>query len=123
MVRNCAVHFETNYGGRFRLLNNAENPFNMGYDLELHTSPELAPDAVSCYLTIISDLRWMMELGINDIITEGSLLSSHVVLPREGNLKVAMHVMAHVGQKYKSRLVYDPLYPEIDHSVFKKCYW
>ena len=31
--------------------------------------------------------------------------------------------MAHVGQRYNSRLVYGPLYPEIDHDVFKKCDW
>ena len=31
----------------------AENPFKMGYDLELDTSPELDPDAVSSYLIII----------------------------------------------------------------------
>ena len=34
---------------------------------------------------------------------------------------MAVHVMAHVGQRYNSRLVYDPSYPEIDYSVFKKC--
>ena len=31
--------------------------------------------------------------------------------------------MAYVGQKYKARLVYNCLYPEIDHSVFKECDW
>ena len=31
--------------------------------------------------------------------------------------------MAHVGQRYNSRLVYDPWNPEIDHSIFKKCDW
>ena len=31
--------------------------------------------------------------------------------------------MAHVGQKYNSRLVHNPLYPEIDHSVFEECDW
>ena len=34
-----------------------------------------------------------------------------------------MHVMAHVGQRYNSRLMYDPIYLEIDHSVFKECDW
>ena len=65
----------------------------------------------------------MIELRRIDIITEVLLLSSHVALPREGHLEAAVHVMAHVGQKYNSRLVYDPLYPEIDHSVFKNCDW
>ena len=41
----------------------AENPFKMGHDQELDTSPELDPDAVSHYLTIIGILRWMVELG------------------------------------------------------------
>ena len=31
-----------------------------------------------------------------------------------------MHVLAHVGQKYNFRLVYDPSNPETDHSVFKE---
>ena len=56
-------------------------------------------------------------------MTKVSLLSSYIALPREGHLDAAVHVMAHVGQKYNSRLVYDPSYPEIDHSIFKKCDW
>ena len=102
----------------------AENPFEMGYDQELHTSSELDPDAASYYLTIIGILRWMIELGRINIITEVLILSSYVALPREGHLEAALyvvvHVMPHVGQKYNSRLVYDPLYPEINHSSFKE---
>ena len=58
-----------------------------------------------------------------DIITKVSLLSSHVGLPKDGHLEAAVHIMAHDGQRYNSRLVYDSPYSEIDHSVFKKCYW
>ena len=65
----------------------------------------------------------MIELGRIDIITQVSLLSSHVALPGEGHLEAAVHDMAHVGQRYNSRLVYDLSYPEIDHSVLKKCDW
>ena len=65
----------------------------------------------------------MIELRIIDIITKVSLFSSHIALPREVHLEAAVHVMAHVGQKYNSRLVYDPLYPEINHSSFKECDW
>ena len=101
----------------------AENPFKMSYDPELDTSPELDPDAASYYLTIIGILRWMIELGRIDIITKVLLLSSHAALPREGHLEGAVHVMAHIDQRYNSRLLYDPSYLEIDHSVFKECYW
>ena len=65
----------------------------------------------------------MIKLGRMDIITKVLLLSSHVALPREGHLDTAVHLIAHDGQRYNSRLVYDPSYPEIDHSVFKKCDW
>ena len=100
----------------------AESPFEMGYDPELDTSPELDPDAASYNLTIIGILRWMIELGRIDIITKVSLLSSHVALLREGHLDAAVHVMAYDGQRYNSRLVYDP-FLEIYQSVFKKCDW
>ena len=85
-----------------------ENPFKMGYNPELDTSPELDPGAVSYHLTILGVLRWMIELERINIITEVLLLSSHTALPREGPLEAAVHVMAHVGQRYNSRLVYDP---------------
>ena len=57
----------------------------MGYDPVLDTSPELVADTSSYYVTIIGILRQMIDLGRIDIITELSLLSSHVALPREGH--------------------------------------
>ena len=101
-VRNCAVHLSSNYGGKYRMPKKAENPFKMGYDPELDTSPELDPDAVSYYLTVIAILRWMIKLERIKKIMEVLLLLSHVVLPREGHLDAAVHVMAHVGQRYNS---------------------
>ena len=92
----------------------------MGYDLELDTCPELDPSAASHYLTIAGILIWMIELGRIDKVTKLSLLLPHVALPREGHLEALVHNMAHVGQKYNSRLVYDPLYPGINQSSFKK---
>ena len=41
----------------------AKNPFKMGYDPELDTCPELDHNTASFYLTIISILRWVFELG------------------------------------------------------------
>ena len=54
--RNNAVHVAENYDGRFRLPKKAENPFMIGYDPELDTSPELNLDAASYYLTAIGIL-------------------------------------------------------------------
>ena len=80
----------------------------MSHDPELDTSPEL--DADTALLSIISILRWMIKLGRINIITKASSLSSHVALPREGHLEAAVHVMAYVGKRRNSRLVFDPLY-------------
>ena len=70
----------------------------------------------------------MIELGRIDTIIKVSLLLSHLALPRKGHLDAAAHVMAYVGQRHNSRLLYDPKYPEINYSVFMKCdcsefYW
>ena len=89
----------------------------MGYNTQLNMIPEIDQGADSHYLSIISTLRWMIKLRRIIIITKGSLLSSHVALPREGHLDVAVHVMAHVGKRCNSRLVNDSLYPEIDHCL------
>ena len=61
----------------------AENSFKLGYVPELDTSSELDPDTASYYLIIMGVLRWMIELGRINIITEVSSLSSHVALPKE----------------------------------------
>ena len=38
-----------------------DNQFEIGYDPELVTSPELGPDAASYSLNIIASLRWMIK--------------------------------------------------------------
>ena len=65
----------------------------------------------------------MPELGWINKITKVSLLPSHLALPREGHLEAAVHLMVYDGQKYNSRLLYDPTYPDIDYSGFKNCDW
>ena len=67
------AHSSTKYGGKYKMHKKAENPLKMGCDPDLDISPELDPNAASYYLTIIGILRWMVELGRIDIITEVSL--------------------------------------------------
>ena len=63
----------------------------------------------------------MTEFGRIDVTAKMPLLSSHLELPKERHLVVAVHIMTYVGQKYNSILVYDPSYQDLDHNVFKKC--
>ena len=86
-------------------------------------SLELESDKGSYFQSIVGTLRWMTELRSIDIITKVSSSSSHLALPREGHLNATAHVIANIGQKYNSRLVYILKYPEIDYSVFRKCDW
>ena len=101
----------------------AANPFKMGYEPELDTTPELNPELASYYMSQIGVLRWIVEIGRIDIATEVSLLSSHMAMPREGHLEALLHVFAHIRQKHNSRIAYDPSYPRIDQSMFKQYDW
>jgi hypothetical protein len=95
----------------------------MSYEPELDESTPLDPDAASYFQSIIGVMQWMIEIGRIDIATEVSLLSSNLAYPQEGHLEAALHVMAYLKAKHNSRLVFDPSYPDIDHSSFHQCDW
>jgi hypothetical protein len=65
----------------------------------------------------------MVEIGRVDIITDVSELSSHLALPREGHLEAVFHMFAYLKKKHNAHVVFDPMYPELDMSVFKECDW
>jgi hypothetical protein len=65
----------------------------------------------------------MVELGQVDLITEVWRLASHLACPREGHLEAVYSIFAYLDNKHNSRMVFDPTYPEIDMSAFKKCDW
>ena len=101
----------------------ASAPFATGYRPDLDTSPELDAEQASYYQSQIGVLRWCVEIGRIDIITEVSLLSSHLALPRKGHLEAVFHCFAYVEKKHNSRVIFDPTYPEIDMRDFKECDW
>ena len=70
----------------------ADNPFVSGHFLELDVSPILGPEEAPYYHSLIGVMRWMIEIGRIDIITEVSLLSSYSAVPRQGHLEAALHI-------------------------------
>ena len=44
-------------------------------------------------------------------------------MPRQGHLEAVLHIMGYLKFGPKSRLVFDPSYPNIDHSYFLDCDW
>ena len=65
----------------------------------------------------------MVEILPIDIATEISLLSQHLVMPREGHLEADIHDMSHLNLKHNSRLVFDPTYPTLDVCDFDQYDW
>ena len=121
-VRNVEDFVGKHMPGK-RLPARAATPFERDYRPELDTTPELSDERANFYQAQIGVLRWMVELGRIDIITEVSLLASHLALPREGHLDAVLRIYGYLKKKHNSRLVLDPTYPDIDMSVFKRCDW
>ena len=65
----------------------------------------------------------MCELGQVDICTEVSMLSLYSTMPREGHLEVALHVFSYLKSKSNSRLIFDPMEPDLGDSNFVECDW
>ncbi len=98
-------------------------PFPLNYAPELDVSPELKSDHAAFYQTQVGVLRWCVELGRVDIITEVSELASYLTLPREGHLEAVFHLFNYLDKRHNARIVFDPSYPVVDMSSFKECDW
>ena len=121
-VRNIEKYMMDNLEGR-KLGKKASAPFPAGYDILLDTTPTLGPVLASFYQSQVGILRWIVELGRVDIVTEASLLASQLALPREGHLEAVFHLFLYLRNKHNSCMAFDPTYPEIDMSDFKVCDW
>ena len=121
-VANVVEHLESKGQGHM-MPKRAPTPFKGGYQPELDVSPELDSESATYYQSQIGILRWLCELGRIDIITEVSMLASHLALPREGHLEAVYHVFGYLRVKHNARMCFDPTYPEIDMGSFKECDW
>jgi hypothetical protein len=77
-------------------------------------SPELDPIRANFYQSQIGILLWCVELGRTDIITEVSMMCTHLCVPREGHLEDVFHVFVYMGLHHNARVVFDPTYPSVD---------
>ena len=121
-VKNVESYIAKTYNGR-KLLKRAPTPFENEYAPEMDTTPNLRCVEANYYQSLVGVLRWMVELGRIDIITETSLLASQTAMPREGHLDAMLRTFAYLKHKHNSRMVFDPTYPEIDMNDFKECDW
>jgi hypothetical protein len=64
-----------------------------------------------------------VEVGGIDIITEVSMLSTYLCLPREVHLEAVFHVVAYLGLHHNAIVVFDPTYPAVDMGTFIRTDW
>ena len=91
-----------------------KTPVKSEYRPELDISQELKVDGVQYYMELIGVLRWAVEIGGVDILYETSIMSTHLSLPRVGNLEHMFHVFGHLKEKPKRKITFDPDHPFID---------
>jgi len=103
-----------------KLRNRMDRPLPIAYRPEVDVSPLLDSVLTTRFQNGLGVLRWIVELGRIDIMTEVSMLSSHNAMPREGHLEGIYHIFSYLKGHENSKLVFDPAYPEIDDRRFKK---
>jgi hypothetical protein len=122
-----AVHnvqdYVTALPGDHKLLKKVYGPFSGGCKPEVDESPELDPTRANFYQSQIGRLRWCVELGRIDIITEVSMMSTYLYFPSEGHLEAVSHVCSYLGLYHNARVLIDPTYPSVDMDTFIKNDW
>jgi hypothetical protein len=102
--------------GDHKLLKKSYGPFVGGHRPEIDDIPELEPTRANFYQSQIGIMLWCVELGRIGIITEVSMFSTYLCLPREGHLEAVFHVFAYLGLHNNARVVFDPTYPLCLHG-------
>ena len=67
-------------------------------------------------------LRWSIELGRIDILTEVSCLYQKLCSPREGHLDAVYRIFRHLQNNLGNnplRMAYNPMYETTDGNVFE----
>lgn len=122
-VKNVEEYLAKPENCKWKIPSKAETPTQTTYRPELDVSPELSPEESAYYQSLIGVLRWIVELGRVDICLEVSMMSSHLVLPREGHLAQVFHIFAYLKKYHNTEMVFDPSDPVIDQDQFEPRDW
>ena len=90
--------------------------------MEVDATGELGEELTNRYHQLIGVLRWSIELGNIDILTEVSFLSQHLCSPIEVNLDAVYSIFRYLQKnlgKNAGRVVYNPMYEPTDENVFE----
>ena len=100
-VQAAVNNVETYLRGKHLVLpTRADTPLLSNYRPDLDVSPELSEDDATQYQSLIGILQWIVELGRVDMNCEVSMMSSHLVMPREGHLAQVYHIFAYLKKHH-----------------------
>jgi hypothetical protein len=122
-VKNLEENLAKPENVRWKMPSKAETPTQTTYRPELDVSPELSAREAAYYQSLIGVLRWIVELGRVDICLEVSMMSSHLVLPREGHFAQVLQIFAYLKKYHNTEMVFDPSDPVIDQTQFELRDW
>ena len=94
-------------------------PFPKDYRPDLSIKPEFGIFSAIYYNSYIGILLWIDELDRVDIITEVSMLYSHLAFPRQVKLEIIIKICAYLKCKHNSVMAFEPSYRDIDTNDFK----
>jgi hypothetical protein len=120
-VQNVQEYLKKN--GDSKLKKKESSTFEATYRADIDESPVLGPETANYFQSQIGILRWCVELGRIDIITEVSMLSTFMCMPREVHLDDVYHLFVYLSLHHNARVVFDPTYPDIDKRAFIKTSW
>jgi hypothetical protein len=120
-VQNVQEYVKNN--GDRKLKKKASAPFEATYRAEIDESPVLGPEMAIFFQFQIEILRWCVELGRIDIITEVSMLSTFLCMPRECHLDAVYHLFTYLSLHHNARVIFDPTYTNVDMSAFIQTDW
>jgi len=98
-------------------------PLAHKYRPELDTSAFLDETFTQLYQQLIGSLHWCVELGRIDVHLPVALLVQYLASPRIGHLDQAFHIFAYLKAHSRSKIVLDPMEPDIDESSFIQADW
>jgi hypothetical protein len=123
-VQNVQEYLKKNGDRKFKKFKKKASAFfEVTYRVEIDESPVLGPEMANYFQSQIGILRCCVELGRIDIITEVSMLSTFLCMPREGHLDAVYNLFAYMSLHHNARVVFDPTYPDIDMLAFIKTDW
>jgi len=77
-------------------------PYPACYRPEVDVTPVLDQERTNRFQQLVGILRWAIELGRIDILTEVSCLSQHLAEPREGHIVVVYKIFKYLSLRLKS---------------------